>query len=347
MKAVTLLGKDQIVIQNDYEHHKTLGAHDVEIKIMACGVCGSDVHYYTHGRIGPYVVEKPMVLGHEAAGQIIAVGSEVKHLKVGDRVCIEPGVPRFDSPETLAGCYNLDPELTFFATPPIDGCLCTSIIHPAAFTFKLPDEVSYYEGAMVEPVAIGMQGATKAGIKPGDIALVYGAGTIGIVTALCALAGGCSDVIIVDMIDSKLEVARSFKNIHALNSQRDDVKALIDELTFGQGVDIVFECCGAGPVIANISQYVKAAGTVVLTGIPLELPPFDIVAAQAKEVTFKTVFRYANMYPRTIRLIRSGALDIKRLISKVYDFEDAVAAFDRAASGSAGDVKIMIDCANA
>ena len=196
MKAVTLLGKDQIVIKQDYEHHKTLGAHDVEIKIMACGVCGSDVHYYTHGRIGPYVVEQPMVLGHEASGQIIAVGSEVTHLKVGDRVCIEPGVPRFDSPETLAGYYNLDPQLTFFATPPIDGCLCTSIIHPAAFTFKLPDEVSYYEGAMVEPVAIGMQGATKANIKPGDIALVYGAGTIGIVTALCALAGGCSDVII-------------------------------------------------------------------------------------------------------------------------------------------------------
>ena len=149
------------------------------------------------------------------------------------------------------------------------------------------------------------------------------------------------------MIDSKLEVASSYKNIHAINAQRNDLKALVDDLTVGQGVDIVFECCGAAPVIANLSQYVKAAGTVVLTGIPLELPPFDIVAAQAKEVTFKTVFRYANMYPRTIRLIRSGALNIKPLISKVYDFEDAVQAFDRAASGTAGDVKIMIDCANA
>ena len=344
MKAVTLLEKGKIAIVDNYEHGKTLGDNDVEIKIMACGVCGSDVHYYTHGRIGPYVVEKPMVLGHEASGVITKVGKNVTHLSVGDRVCIEPGIPRFDSPETLAGCYNLDPELTFFATPPIDGCLCETIVHPAAFTFKLPEEVSYYEGAMVEPVAIGMQSATKAGIKPGDIALVYGAGTIGIVTALCALAGGCSDVIIVDMIDSKLEVAGSYKNIHTINAKRDDLKAKVNDLTNGQGVDVVFECCGASPVVTHICEHVKAAGTVVLTGIPLDLPPFDICAAQAKEVTFKTVFRYANMYPRTIRLIRSGSLDIKRLISKVYDMSDAVAAFDSAASGTAGDVKIMIDC---
>ena len=137
MKAVTLLEKGKIAIVDDYEHGKTLGDNDVEIKIMACGVCGSDVHYYTHGRIGPYVVEKPMVLGHEASGVITKVGKNVTHLNVGDRSCIEPGIPRFDSPETLAGCYNLDPELTFFATPPIDGCLCETIVHPAAFTFKL------------------------------------------------------------------------------------------------------------------------------------------------------------------------------------------------------------------
>lgn len=344
MKAVTLLEKGKIAIKDDYNPERKLGEHDVEIRLMACGVCGSDVHYYTHGRIGPYVVEKPMVLGHEASGQIIRVGSGVTHLKVGDRVCMEPGIPRFDSAETLAGCYNLDPELTFFATPPIDGCLCETIIHPAAFTFKLPDEVSYYEGAMVEPVAIGMQSATKAGIRPGDIALVYGAGTIGIVTALCALAGGCSDIIIVDMVDSKLEVAASYKNIHAVNARTGDLKAVVADLTGGAGCDVVFECSGAGAVVTGICEHVKANGTVVLTGIPLELPPFDIAAAQAKEVTFKTVFRYANMFPRTIRLIRSGALDIKRLISKVFEFNDAVAAFERAASGTAGDVKIMIDC---
>lgn len=343
MKAVILEKQGQISIR-DYQSDKTLGDNDVEVRIMACGVCGSDVHYYTHGKIGPYVVNSPMVLGHEASGLVSAVGKNVKHLKVGDRVCLEPGIPRFDSPETLAGCYNLDPELTFFATPPIDGSLCERIIHPAAFAFKLPDEVSYHEGAMVEPVAIGMQSATKAGIKPGDVALVYGAGTIGIVTALCALAGGCSDVIVVDMIDSKLEIAGSYKNIHAVNVNKGDIKALVDDLTMGRGVDVAFEWSGANPVIVSVTQYVRPGGTVVLTGMPVDPAPLDIVAAQAKEITFKTVFRYVNMFPRTIRLIRSGALDIKRLISKVYDFEDAVAAFDRAASGTAGDVKIMIDC---
>ena len=342
MKAVVLEKKGLIQIR-DVQKNLTLGADDVEVAIKACGICGSDVHYYTHGKIGPYVVEQPMILGHEASGLVTAVGSNVKHLKVGDRVCLEPGIPRFNSAETLAGYYNLDPELTFFATPPIDGCLCEKIVHPAAFAFKLPDELSYYEGAMVEPVAIGMQAATKAEIKPGDVAIVFGAGTIGIVTALCALAGGCSDVIVVDMIDEKLKIAASYNNIHALNLKTDDIKAKVMDLTAGRGCDIAFECSGAKPAILNIHEQVRPAGTVVLVGMPVDPAPFDIVSAQSKELTVKTIFRYANMYPRTIRLIRSGALDIKRLISKVYDFNQAVEGFDRAAGGSLTDVKIMLD----
>ncbi len=342
MKAVILEKQHSIVI-GDYAGKSDLGENDVEVKIMACGICGSDVHYYTHGKIGQYVVEQPMVLGHEASGLVTRIGSSVKNLKVGDRVCLEPGIPRFDSVETLSGCYNLDPEVTFFATPPIDGCLCEKVIHPAAFTFKLPDEVSYQEGAMVEPVAIGMQAATKAEIKPGDVALVCGAGTIGIVTALCALAGGCSDVIITDMVDAKLAIAASYKNIHAVNLKTGDLKAVVDDLTAGRGCDIAFECSGANASIASVTRHVRPAGMVVLVGMPVDLAPFDVVAAQSKEITFKTIFRYANMYPRTIRLIRSGALDVKRLISKVYDFNDAIEAFDRAAAGTSGDVKIMLD----
>src|SRR5512138_582720 len=167
------------------------GPHDVRIAIRTVGVCGSDVHYYETGAIGQFVVREPMVLGHEASGTVIELGSEVKSLKIGDRVCMEPGIPDSNSKATRLGIYNLDPAVRFWATPPVHGVLRPTVVHPEAFTFKLPDNVSYAEGAMVEPVAVGMHAANKAQIKPGDVAVVLGAGTIGIVTALSALAGGC------------------------------------------------------------------------------------------------------------------------------------------------------------
>ncbi len=198
MKALVLAKAGEIAIE-DVQLAETLGPDDVQIKIHSVGICGSDVHYYQHGRIGPFVVNAPMVLGHEASGVVLATGKNVTHLSIGDRVCMEPGIPDLNSAQTRAGIYNLDPAVRFWATPPVHGCLRETVIHPAAFTFKLPDNVSFAEGAMVEPLAIGMQAATKAGIKPGDIALVIGAGPIGVVTALAALAGGCSDVIICDL----------------------------------------------------------------------------------------------------------------------------------------------------
>ena len=162
-----------------------LGAHalgnltlDVRIALHTVGICGSDLHYYQHGGIGPYIVREPMILGHEASGTVVEVGPEVTNLAAGDRVCMEPGIPDPNSRATRLGIYNLDPAVRFWATPPIHGCLRTTVAHPAAFTFKLPDNVSFAEGAMVEPLAVGMQGANKARIRAGDIAVVIGAGPI-------------------------------------------------------------------------------------------------------------------------------------------------------------------------
>ncbi|MFD1806705.1 NAD(P)-dependent alcohol dehydrogenase [Pasteurella oralis] len=327
----------------DVEETAVLTDNDVEIKIHTVGICGSDVHYYQHGRIGPFIVEKPMILGHEASGIVTKVGKNVTHLKVGDRVCMEPGIPNLSSIQSRSGFYNLDPEVRFWATPPIDGCLKERVIHPAAFTFKIPDHLSFAEGAMVEPLAIGMQAATKAGIKPGDIALVIGSGPIGILTALSALAGGCAEVIIADIADTKLQIAGQYQGIHAVNSKTTDLLAKVHEMTDGMGVDILFECSGAKPVIVNMTQYMAPGSTAVLVGMPIEPAKVDIVSAQAKEITFKTIFRYVNMYPRTIRLIASGKLNLKPLISKVYKFKDAIEAFDRAAAGNPNDVKIIIE----
>lgn len=342
MKALVLTQAGHIAIE-EREFDEVLGDNDVKIKIHSVGICGSDVHYYKHGRIGPFVVEAPMVLGHEAAGIVLETGKNVTHLKAGDRVCMEPGIPDMHSDQSRAGLYNLDPAVRFWATPPVHGCLRETVIHPAAFTFKLPENVSFREGAMVEPLAVAMQAATKAGIKPGDIGLVLGAGPIGVVTALAALAGGCSDVIICDMFDEKLAVAAAYEGLHAVNIKTGDLAGKVSELTSGNGADVVFECSGAKPAIATLAEHAAPGATVILVGMPVDAAPMDIVAAQAKELTFKTIFRYANMYPRTLRLLSSGKLRVEPLISHTYKFADSVEAFDRAAAGHAADIKIMLE----
>ena len=171
MKALLLKETKHLEIA-DIDIKESVGPNDVRIKIHTVGICGSDVHYYLHGRIGPFIVKEPMVLGHEASGTVIEVGTNVKNLKIGDRVCMEPGIPDLNSRATLLGMYNLDPDVRFWATPPIHGCLRETVVHPAMFTFKLPDNVSFGEGALVEPLAVGMQAAKKAAIQAGDVAVI-------------------------------------------------------------------------------------------------------------------------------------------------------------------------------
>ena len=342
MKALILKEEKRLAIE-EFSMDEPLGPDDVRIQIRKVGVCGSDVHYYLYGRIGDFVVEKPMVLGHEASGVVLEVGSEVRHLKPGDRVCMEPGIPATGSPSVLAGCYNLDPAVRFWATPPVHGCMRETVVHPGAFTFKLPDNVSFEEGALVEPLAIGVYSANTAGVQPGDTALVFGAGTIGIVTALAALASGCSKVLLADVKEKKLEIVRrNFSaNIVCVNS----TKQSLDEAVFSmapEGVDIVFEASGSPTVIGSFVRYLRPAGRAVMIGMPPAPAAFDVVAAQAKEIRIMHIFRYRNMYPRTIKMISSGTMDVKPLITHSYDFKDAVEAFEFAASMPEDAIKIMV-----
>ena len=318
------------------------GPGDVKIAIDTVGVCGSDVHYYTHGKIGPFVVNAPMILGHEASGVVVEVGDGVATLKPGDRVCMEPGIPDMASRTTKLGIYNVDPSVRFWATPPIHGCLTPHVVHPASFTYLLPDTVSFAEGAMVEPFAVGMQAAYKAGVKPGDIALVHGAGPIGVMTALAALAAGCAEVYVSDIVSAKLAIAAQYDGIKTIDASRSNPATLIRDSTAGWGADVVFECTGAAPVIATLADGARPGGCLVLVGMPVDPVPFDIVACQAKELRIETVFRYANVYDRAINLIASGKVDLKPLISATFDFADSVAAFDRAVEARADDVKIQI-----
>ena len=322
-----------------------VGPKDVKIQVHTVGVCGSDVHYYQHGGIGPYVVNEPMVLGHEASGTVVEVGAEVKNLKVGDRVCMEPGIPDMSSRATMQGIYNLDPAVSFWATPPIHGCLTPYVVHPAAFTFRLPDNVSFGEGAIVEPLAIGLQAAKKAAMKPGDVAVVIGAGTIGAMTALAALAGGASRVILADLVSEKLALFADNPAVTTVNVKEQKLADVVQTVTSGWGADVVFEASGGARAFDNIFDLICPGGCVVLVGIPVDKVPFDVVAIQAKEARIESVFRYANIFPRALALISSGKVDVKRFISRKFAFKDGVMAFEEAAKAHPSDVKIQIEVA--
>ena len=341
MRALVLEKKGELSLR-EIALPLDVGPDDVKIAIHTVGVCGSDVHYYTHGAIGSYVVRAPMVLGHEAAGTVIETGANVETFKVGDRVCMEPGVPNLSSRATKLGIYNVDPDVRFWATPPVHGVLAPYAVHPAAFTYKLPDNVSFAEGAMVEPFAIGMQAASRARIVPGDVAVVVGCGPIGIMIALAALAGGCSKVLISDFSAPKLKIAAQYAGIVPVNIGEQSLVDAVAAATDKWGADIVFEASGSPKAFADLFDVVRPGGAVVLVGLPVEPVALNVPAAISKEVRIETVFRYANIFDRALQLIASGKVDLKPLITGTYDFADSIKAFERAAQGNPEDVKLQI-----
>ncbi|TGV75595.1 NAD(P)-dependent alcohol dehydrogenase, partial [Mesorhizobium sp. M00.F.Ca.ET.149.01.1.1] len=230
----------------------------------------------------------------------------------------------------------------FWATPPVHGVLAPYAVHPAAFTYKLPDNVSFAEGAMVEPFAIGMQAAARARIVPGDVAVVVGCGPIGIMIALAALAGGCSKVLISDFSAPKLEIAGQYPGIVPVNIGEQPLVDAVAAATDNWGADIVFEASGSPKAFANLFDIVRPGGAVVLVGLPVETVELNVPAAISKEVRIETVFRYANIFDRALQLIASGKVDLKPLITGTYDFSESIKAFERAAQARPQDVKLQI-----
>jgi len=339
--ALVLERQDKLSLR-EIELPMNVGPLDVKIKVHTVGICGSDVHYYTHGKIGPFVVEEPMVLGHEAAGTVVEIGTDVTNLAIGDRVCMEPGIPDANSKAARLGMYNVDPAVRFWATPPIHGCLTPHVVHPANYTFKLPDNVSFAEGAMVEPFAVGMQAATKARITPGDLAVVIGAGPIGIMVALAALGGGCSSVIVADLVDEKLAIAAQYPGVTTVNITKQSLADVVNTASGNWGADVVFECTGSPKAFETLMTLPRPGGCVVMVGLPVDPVPFDVSLASVRELRFETVFRYAHQYERAIALFASGKVDLKPLISETFAFKDSIAAFDRAVEMRPTDGKLQI-----
>jgi D-xylulose reductase len=242
------------------------------------------------------------------------------------------------------GMYNIDPSVRFWATPPVHGILRPTCVHPEAFTFKLPDSVGFAEAAMVEPLAVGVHAATKARVKPGDIGLVLGAGPIGLVTALSALAAGCARVYVTDLADKKLEIAESLSRaITGVNIGDESIVERVKADTDGWGCDVVFEATGSPRAAASVFEPLAPGGCVVMIGGQSEPIAYDAGAAMVREARVENIFRYAHVFPRCVAMLASGTIDVKPLITRTFDFEDSVRAFEIAASAPPADVKMQIE----
>lgn len=316
---------------------------EVLVKIEYVGICGSDLHYYEAGRIGDFIVEPPFVLGHEAGGTVVEVGSNVKNLKVGDRVALEPGKTCGHCEFCKQGKYNLCKDVVFFATPPVDGVFQEYVAHEAGLCFKLPDNVSTMEGALIEPLAVGMHAASQGDAHLGQTAVVTGAGCIGLVSMLSLKARGVSKVIVVDVMDKRLEKAKELGADEVINGAKEDTVARIAEITEGKGFDLGIETAGSQITAQQQIRAAKKGATIVFVGYsPSGDMTLPIGMALDKELTFKTVFRYRNIYPMAIDAVASGKVRIKDIVTNYFELDDIQNALDSCVDNKAEIVKGVI-----
>lgn len=314
------------------------------VRITAVGICGSDLHYYRHGRIGRFVVEKPLILGHECAGEVVEVaGPAAGNIKPGRRVALEPGIPCWSCPECRTGQYNLCRSVRFFATPPIDGVFCEYVAHPVNLLYPLPDQVGEEEGALLEPLSVAVQACRKAAVPPGGSALVSGAGPIGLVTMLVLIASGASRVFVTEPYSFRRRLAAKLGG-YPLDpfSTEGDILDVINDLTKGRGVDAAIECAGNAAALAACLRATKPGGRVVVVGLGESIPQVPMQEVIDKELGVFGVFRYANTYEQALELVCSGRVDVKPLVTHRFPFADAIAAMQQAATGGEERMKTLI-----
>lgn len=320
-----------------------LKANEVLVKLEYIGICGSDLHYYETGRIGEYIVEPPFVLGHEPGGVVVEVGEDVTHLNVGDKVALEPGKTCGHCEFCKTGRYNLCSEVIFFATPPIDGVFQEYVAHEANLCFKLPENVSTLEGALIEPLAVGFHAAIQGEAKAGQTAVVMGAGCIGLVSIMALKALGVSNVYVVDIMEKRLEKALELGAKEVINAKEKNPVEAIMELTNGKGCDLVIETAGTEMTTIQCIHMAKKGTNVVLVGYSktgeMTLPMSLVLD---KELTFKTVFRYRDIYPMAIEAVANGKVDLKGIVTHEFTLDEVQNAMDYSVNNKSDIVKAVI-----
>ena len=323
-----------------HERPEPVPARDeVLVRVRAVGVCGSDTHYFDHGRIGRFVVESPLVLGHEAAGVVEAVGEDVDPSRVGQRVSIEPGVPCRACEQCLAGRYNLCPDMVFHATPPVDGSLAELVAIHHAFAHPVPDSVSDLEAALCEPLSVGVWACRKGAVGPGSRVLVTGAGPIGLVCVQVARAAGASEVVVADVNPDRLAVARE---LGATGTVTSDEQSLADAYAGRAAPEVLLECSGHPGATVDGIRALAPAGRAVLVGMGGDELALPLSVVQERELVVTGTFRYAGTWPTAIALVASGQVDLERLVTGRFPLADTAAALT-AARDTPGAVKSVIE----
>ncbi|GAA5969099.1 hypothetical protein JCM11641_007468 [Rhodosporidiobolus odoratus] len=338
-----------------------VGPDDAIVAPKAISLCGSDVHYQLHGKIGDFVVEKPMVLGHETAAVVVKVGSNVKNIKAGDRVALEPGKSCRVCPDCKGGNYNRCADMIFAATPPYDGTLAGRYVLPADLCYPLPDNMSLEEGALLEPMSVGVHAVAKvAQMKPASNVVIFGAGPVGLLTAAAAKGLGAAKVIAVDILEPRLQFAKEAGLVHdyflppkpKAGEAKDDYplrQAKEMQAAFGftergpSGVDYVFDASGAEVCIQTACHLLKHGGTLVQIGMgkpDIVLPMHTVLS---HELTIKGSFRYGpDVYRLSLDLVARGAVNLKAIISHRFPFSQAIDAFTANQKGVGPDGKPVI-----
>jgi len=319
--------------------------HEVLINIEYVGICGSDVHYYHTGACGPFKMnlDEDFILGHECAGTIVEVGSKVKNLQIGDRVTIEPGITCGKCEFCKSGKYNLCPDVVFLATPPVQGCYEEYIAFPENMCFKLPDNVSTKEGALIEPLSVGFHAASQGNISVGDTVVILGSGCIGLVTLLACKARGAAKIIVTDLVDARLEKAKELGADYVINSKNADAVEEILKISGGKGAGKVIETAGSPYTIAQTAHLVSKGGTIVLVGLaPVEEINYNFAQIMDKEAEIKSVFRYRNIYPLAIDAVASGVIDVSGIVTHEYDLDHIQEAFQEVVNNKTELIKAVI-----
>lgn len=323
MKVCAMIGKRQLEWQ-EWEIPRP-GKGELQIKLEYVGICGSDLHFYSDGRLANWVPDGPLVLGHEPGGIVTEIGEGVEGFQIGDRVALEPGVPCGECEECRKGHYNLCPHVRFMAIPKEkDGVFAEYCTHSASMCYKLPENVDTMEGALIEPLAVGMHACELSNAKIGQTAIVLGCGCIGLVTIMSLKARGVSEIYAVDVLDKRLEKAKEVGAVRVFHGAREDIEAFAKTLP-GGGADLVYECAGNRRTTLQTCRLIKRAGKVTLVGVsPEPVLELDIATLNAMEGVIYSVYRYRNLYPTAIAAVAAGSIPLKSVVSHVFDFKDCI-----------------------
>ncbi|CAG9978018.1 unnamed protein product [Clonostachys byssicola] len=325
----------------------SLDPGEVTVAIKSTGICGSDIHFWKHGGIGPWKVTGPHILGHESAGVVIATHPDVKNLVVGDRVAIEPHIICGVCEPCLTGRYNGCKDLVFRSSPPSHGLLRRYVNHPAMWCHKIGD-LSYDEGALLEPLSVALTAVTRSGVKIGDPVLICGAGPIGLITLDVCRAAGAWPIAITDIDQKRLEFAKTIMpdvRTHLVEKGQcpEEVAVKIHQaMGDGAEVAVALECTGVESSVSNAIQSVKFGGKVFIIGVGKEKMEIPFMRCSAQEVQVEFQQRYVNMWPRAIRVLSSGMVNLKRLVTHEFTLATGVEAFKTASDPQSGSIKVLI-----